>query len=156
MLVGKNAAVVYGSIATMSALIPPVIWFADRKPKVDALKKNGLYWWSWLSLWLGHLLLYSFPGLFWPISFAAYPMFNTFYVMWAQYGTFIVGGLLNLLVMSLFFISYFIYEDEAGLDKDRILTEALVYTGISALTFGALYWKNEMFQRFYQTIYSTE
>ena len=30
MLVGKNAAVVYGAIATMSALIPPVIWFADR------------------------------------------------------------------------------------------------------------------------------
>ena len=81
-LIGKNAAILYGAFAMLSALIPSVFWFADRQPKVDALKKNDLYWWTWLSLWLGHLILYGFPGLFWPISFAAMPLFNTVFVMW--------------------------------------------------------------------------
>ena len=41
-LIGKNAAILYGAFAMLSALIPSVVWFADRQPKVDALKNNDL------------------------------------------------------------------------------------------------------------------
>ena len=64
----------------MAAFIPPAVWFSDRKAKVDALKKNSWYEWTWIAIWLGHITIYGFPGLFWPISFAAYPMFTALYV----------------------------------------------------------------------------
>ena len=88
---------------------------------VAGLERNGFYTVAWMSIWIGHLTLYSFPGLFAFVSFAAIPGFNSVYVLWQQYGSFISGILLVLTVTGFFITAYVKFLDEGTFTKDIIL-----------------------------------
>ena len=111
-----QAAIIYGVLPALAAFYPPLIWFVARKSKVDALTKNSYYQMTWLAIWLGHLLLYLFPAVTFPMSMAAKRGLNTVYVMWQQYLTYLTGIFLSLTISGLFAYSYYSYETESGLD----------------------------------------
>ena len=150
---GLTAAIVYGVISSLAALVPPSIWFADRRNKVSPLSQNEFYEWAWIVMWIGHISIYGFPGLLWPISFAAYPLFNSFYVMWQQYGTFLLGTIFNFAVIGLYVTSYIMFKEETGIEKDTILIETIVYSGVMLPCFVVMWVLNRDFQYFYQVNY---
>ena len=113
--------------------MPTSYYFSIRKEDLESVTKNSLYKATWSAIWIGHLILYSLPGLLWPVSFAARPGFNTIYVMWMQYGTYYSGILLSVTVWILYVVSYFTYTDESALDQSSILYEGSVYFGTSLL-----------------------
>ena len=63
-------------------MVPAAIWFGDRTDKYSNLQKNPWLWWTWFAIWAGHLTVYAFPGLLWPISFSAELSFNYIFVIW--------------------------------------------------------------------------
>ena len=97
-----------------ASLIPTIFYWIYRKTVLESLVKNSWYKWTWQTMWIGHLTLYAFPGLFWPVSFAGNRGFNSVYVMWQQYATYLIGTLLSVTVWILFAISYFTYTVEAA------------------------------------------
>ena len=103
----RMAAYLYGLVTTVATVVPPVIYFADRKAKLEKLVKNDWYKTTWLVMWIGHICLFGFPGLLWPVSFAAISSFNSIYLMWQQYATMILGSLLAITISGLYAFSYF-------------------------------------------------
>ena len=106
-------------------------------------------------MWAGHWSLYLFPAIGLPISLAAYQGFNTIYIMWQQYMTFLTGLLLSLTISGLFAYSYSAYETESGLDQQTILNEGISYFVTTTILFVMLARNNENFQRYYQNIYAS-
>ena len=139
----------YGLIASVAAVVPPAVYFADRKAKVDKLTKNSWFEWTWFAIWTLHIFVYAFPGMFWTVSFAPYAGFNMWLVFWQYYGTYISGGILTALVLSLYAASYFNYEIEAGLTQETILEEAMLYAAVMVPSFFVLLMLNKDFQYFY-------
>ena len=102
-----RAAQIYGVLPALGAIIYPFYWFSLKKTSVDALSKNSMYKLAWLAVWLGHLSLYAFPALTWPVSMTARRGFNTIFVMWQQYVTYLTGLFLSLAISGLFALSYY-------------------------------------------------
>ena len=132
---GEQAAIIYGILPTLGVLYLPVYWFSVRKSKVDALTSNSIYQMTWLAIWLGHLSLYLFPAVTFPMTFAAKRGLNTIYVLWQQYMTFLTGLLLSLTVSGMFAYSYINYETESGLDQETILMEGGIYFVTTMISF---------------------
>ena len=113
---GYQAALIYGILPTLATLYPTSYWFSVRKSKVEALTANSIYQQAWLFIWLGHLALYLFPAVTFPMSFAAKRGLTSIYVQWQQYMTYYTGVTLSLTVSGMFAYSYLQYETESGLD----------------------------------------
>ena len=140
----------------MAAIVPSALWFGDLKDKVSALKDNAWFQWTWFAIWAGHLTVYAYPGLTWPISLAADPTFNYIFVIWQQYAVFFCTAVEIFLVLTLYLVSYFVYETETGLAKETILKEMGIYSGFMIPVFIALFIMNRDFQYYYQTVYSAK
>ena len=70
--------------------------------------------------------------------------------MWmAQYGTFVCGGLLTALVLSLQAVSYFKYDTEAAFTKEMVRDDALAYGIFMVPSIVVLFMMNKDFQNFY-------
>ena len=90
----------------MALYLPTIYYSVEKKTSNSALSTNSLYKYAWDLIYYGHLALYSFPGLLWFISFAAFPGFNSLYVQYSQYVTYLTGVFLSLTATGLFAASY--------------------------------------------------
>ena len=59
-------------------------------------------------------------------------------------------------MLTLYLVSYFVYETETGLAKETILKEMGIYSGFMIPVFIALFIMNRDFQYYYQTVYSAK
>ena len=130
----------------MSAFLPPLFYFTDRRSEIESMSSNEYYKWAWKAIGIGHLVLYLFPGLLFPVSLTSDSIrFNTWYVMWQQYGTYLTGTSLAVVISGLFAASYFTYETDADLDESRIMWDGQTYFVFSLVSYVLLKRNNENF-----------
>ena len=80
---GRKAAIIYGVVSLLETILPPLYYAIVRRPNESSIAGNDRYKLTWSLTMLGHVLLYSFPALTWPMSLSASrPTFNAIYVMW--------------------------------------------------------------------------
>ena len=114
-----------GIVAVAEAIIPVSVWFAYERNIAGMSKfdkaNNDWYYISWWVMWIGHLIAFATPALFWIPSYFSEKAFKAYAYSYV-WGS-VVGGLVGLFTWTTLIVSGIEWKD-----TKEIWVVLLVYT----------------------------
>ena len=93
--------------STASAVVPMIFWYKKYKGSLADYLPNDHLWYTWMVMWIGSLIVWSFPGVYWPLTFINSRAVHSIFIAWLAYAVSNLTPVLYFAVTVLYLISYY-------------------------------------------------
>ena len=115
------------------AILPLILWFAWKKDMIDDKTTNIWFKYAWKGLWIGYLIAYALPSLFWFFTFIDNKGIQLAYlVLWILFGG-LAGAYMLVSSIVYFFVAIGKYEGGKGLSLTELWITLVIYLIISGV-----------------------